>query len=192
MQNEATDESIGNSLDVIVRGAELPQQVLTRQFQKYLFFDADITSSKPMISAVREVAAACFDEELEVDVFARSSRSLLARLGGDADWPVDISRLGKALRDGGDVDGMILVDVKKRWVIYQSRPVDVGVFAIDSDRVPDGTEVVRDNFFNKEDISLWLLRRTARDVELVESFGAGFLATLLSNYSWTHKQGNSL
>jgi hypothetical protein len=183
VQNKTTDESPGNSLDIIVREAELPQQVLIRRFRKYLFFDADITSSKPMISAVREVATACFGGKLEVDVFARSSRSLLGRLSGNAQWPAYVSSLGKGLRDGGDVDGMILVDTKKRWIIYQSRPVDVGVFAIDSHRVLYDMKVVRESFFSREDISRWLLRPTARDIELVESFGAGFLEILLNNYS---------
>jgi hypothetical protein len=183
VQDETTDESTGNLLDEMVRGAELPQQVLTRRFRKYLFFDADITSSKPMVSAVREVATACFGEELEVDVFARSSKSLLGRLSGNAEWPAYISSFGKALRDGADVDGMIFVDTKKRWIIYQSRPVDIGVFAIDSDRVLFDVKAVRESFFSREDISQWLLRRTARDIELVESFGAGFLEILLNNYS---------
>lgn len=127
MQNEATDESTGHPLDLVIRGAELPQQVLTHSFRNYLFFDADITSSKPMISAVRNLVTACFGEELKVDVFARSSGSFLARLDRNADWPAYISRLGKTLRHEGDVDGMILVDMNRRWVVHQSRPVDIGV-----------------------------------------------------------------
>ncbi|WP_162588586.1 hypothetical protein [Variovorax sp. RA8] len=185
MQSVTTDKSADKLIDVIVQAAKLPEQILVKRFKKYLFFDADISSSKPMISAIREVAVACFGEELEVEVFASSSRSLLARLDPSADWPVEISGLGKALRDGGDVDGMAFLDAKQRWIVYQSRPVDVGVFAIDSPQALDSIKAVRDSFFSKEDISSWLLRRTARDVELVESFGAEFLTILLSNYSFT-------
>ncbi|NDZ12401.1 hypothetical protein [Variovorax sp. WS11] len=169
--------------DVIVVGAELPTKVLARPFEKYLFFDADISSSGPMISAVRDVVVACFGLDVEVEIFASSNRISLARLEKGMDWPVEIFRLGRAIRESGDTGGLTLVDTKRRWVAYQSRPVDTGIFAIDCHAELDGIQAMKDSFFDCANISIWLSRRTLRDADLVQSFGTEFLAMLIRNYS---------
>lgn len=168
-------------LNVVLR-AELPAQVMSRRYEQYLFFDADITSSEAVISAVRGVVTACFGPDVETEIFASSTRTSLALLGRGAEWPVEISRLGKALRDAGDFGGMILVDALGRWAAYQSRPVDIGILAIDSRGALDGVEAVKDDFFDCADISGWLAQRTARDIDLVQGFGAELLTTLVKNY----------
>ena len=166
--------------DAMIVGGELPAQVLSRPFEKYLFFDADISSSEAMISAVREVVLFLFGLDVEAQVFASSNREFLAHLGKGVDWAVEISRLGKANR--GDPGGLTLVDAKRRWIAYQSRPVDIGLFAIDCSAELDSIPGIKDSFFDCLDISGWLRRQTPRDADLVEGFGAVFLAALVKNY----------
>jgi len=168
--------------DMLVMGAELPSKVLTRPFEKYLFFDADISSSEAMICGVRDVAITCFNGDVEVQVFSSSTRSLLFQLGKRMDWSVEISRLGKANRDSGDAGGLTLVDAKRRWIAYQSRPVDVGLFALDCRVELSSIQGVKDSFFDCIDISHWLRRRAPRDADLVDGFGADFLTALVKNY----------
>jgi RHS repeat-associated protein len=168
--------------DVMVVGAELPAKVLTRPFEKYLFFDADISSSEAMICGVRDAVISCFDVDVEVQVFASSTRSFLGQVGKPVDWSAEISRLGKANRDSGDAGGLTLVDAKRRWIAYQSRPVDIGLFALDCHAELSGIPGVKESFFDCMDISDWLRRDTPRDADLVDGFGADFLAALVRNY----------
>lgn len=168
--------------DMLVMGAELPAKVLTRPFEKYLFFDADISSSETMISGLRDLTVSCFDVDVEVEVFASSTRSLLVQLGKRVDWSVDISRLGKENRDSGDAGGLTLVDAKRRWIAYQSRPVDVGLFALDCRVELSSIQGVKDSFFDCIDISRWLRRQAPRDADLVDGFGVDFLTALVKNY----------
>jgi len=168
--------------NMLVTGAELPAKVLTRPFEKYLFFDADISSSGAIISGVRDVVISCFDVDVEVQVFASSTRSLLVQLGRRVDWSVEISRLGKANRDSGDAGGLTLVDAKRRWIAYQSRPVDVGILALDCRVELSSIQGLKDSFFDCIDISHWLRRQAPRDADLVDGFGADFLTALVKNY----------
>jgi hypothetical protein len=168
--------------DIMVVGAQLPARVLTRPFEKYLFFDADISSSEELISGVRDVVISCFDVDVEVQVFTSSTRSLLVQLGARVDWSVEISRLGKAIRDSGDAGGLTLVDAKRRWIVFQSRPVDVGLFALNCSAELSSISRVKDSFFDCIDISDWLCQRTPRDADLVGGFGADFLTAMVKNY----------
>ena len=168
--------------DVLATGAELPAKVFNRPFEQYLFFDADISSSEAMISAVRNVVISCFDLDVEVQIFASSNRAFLAQLGKCMDWSDEISRLGKTNRESGDAGGLTLVDAKRRWIAHQSRPVDIGIFAIDCHAELGGVQGMKDSFFDCVDISNWLRRQTPRDADLVAGFGEDFLATLVKNY----------
>jgi hypothetical protein len=180
----AANKSSPELLNVVLN-AELPAQVLSRRYEQYLFFDSDISSSDSIISAVQSVVIACFGMDVEVDIFSSSNRSFLANLGQNPEWAVEISRLGKILRDASDFGGMILVDKRKRWVVYQSRPVDMGIVAIDGQGKLDEVEALKDDFFDCTDISGWLAQRTARDIDLVQGFGSEFLEALLKNYQWS-------
>jgi hypothetical protein len=163
-------------------GAELPDKVFNREFEKYIFFDADISSSEEMISAVRDVVIWCFDSDIDFQVFSSSSRDFLGHIQNSVDWLTEISRIGKAIRESGDVGGLTLVDSKKRWVAYQSRPVDIGVFAIDCPTNLSRMQGIKDSFFDCVDISIWIRQETPRDADLATSFGEEFLVELLKNY----------
>lgn len=169
--------------DLIIPNATLPSMVLRRSFDKYLFFDADMGSSVEIIAAIRDVISQCFNGESEALIFNSRRESLLAILAADADWSLEVSRVGKAMRNAGDSDGLALVDTKGRWVAYQYWPVDIGIFALtcqaDLATIPE----LKDNFFDKADITNWLCGQSPRDTELTQSLGADFLAKLLQNYS---------
>lgn len=169
-------------LSKILIDAELPLQILSRRFHQYLFFDSDISSSESMILAIQEVVSKCFGLDVEVDVYAGSNRRFVTHIGDVDKLKGKVIRVGECLRDAGDFGGLILLDTKMRWIAYQSRPVDVGIFAIDNGRALEGFEAMKENFFDCSDISGWLTQRTARDADLVQGFGAEFLAILVQNY----------
>ena len=169
--------------DLMVEGVELPAKLFSRHFKQYLFFDADISSSVAMISAVQEAVVSCFGRDHEVQVFSSSNRHLVGRLDRRMDWSVGICLLGKKIRESGDVGGFTLLDESLRWIAYQSRPVDIGIFAIDCDVKIRGIPSVADSFFDKSDISGWLGGKSQREIDLVESFGKEFLARLVENYN---------
>jgi hypothetical protein len=169
--------------ETLALGVELPGNVFTRRFGQYLFFDIDVTTSEPLIVAVRQVVMACFGSALEVDVYKSSDRSFLKRLGADEEWAQEIMMLSRAMRKEGDVDGMILLDGQNRWILYQLRPVDFGVFAIDCHQDLMSIAAILECFFALDDVKDWLSRRTSRDKEMVHTEGEGFLAALRDNYS---------
>ncbi|MCS3495931.1 hypothetical protein M2189_005110 [Bradyrhizobium japonicum] len=170
-------------LETIVLGVELPCHIFSRRFEQYLFFDADICTSQPLATAIRQATTICFGLDVDTDVYASSSRSYLRQLASDSDWPLEITALGNTMREEGDVDGLALVDSQDRWAAHQPSPVDVGVLAIDSSQELMSIEAVKDCFFSLNDIRGWLSRRTPRDRELVDVFGEEFLTTLLTDYS---------
>lgn len=166
----------------ILLDAELPAQILSRRFDQYLFFDVDISSSKSMILAVEDILGECFGLDLETEIYKSSSRELIARISSKEEWCASILRAGKAIRNDGDFGGLILLDSKIRWIVYQSRPVDMGIFAINNKIVSGKINNIKEDFFDIADISGWLARRTARDNDLVQGFGADFLEKLVNNY----------
>lgn len=117
-------------LDGIIVG-ELPSDVFARRFGNYFFSDIDLNSSESIIAALRQVAVVCSGLDSEVDVFASSSRRLLATLDNEANWPREIKKLGREMWVDGDAGGMFIIDRRKKWVIYQARPVDLAVLAFD-------------------------------------------------------------
>ncbi|WCM93924.1 hypothetical protein M5C99_04110 [Acidovorax sp. NCPPB 2350] len=177
------DKKIPSLFDVMVVGAELPGKVFGRPFENYLFFDADISSSQAQVSAVQNIVVSCIDHDAEVEVFASSDRRFLAHVGQGLDWSIDICRLGTINRKAGDAGGLILLDAKRRWVVYQNRPVDVGLLAINCNVGLTGVVDMEDYFFDCGNVSDWLERKNQRDVDLVKSFGAEFLAALIRNYN---------
>lgn len=169
-------------LDGIIVG-ELPSDVFARRFGNYFFSDIDLNSSESIISTLRQVAVVCSGLDSEVDVFASSSRRFLARLDNEASWPREIKKLSREMWVDGDTGGMFIIDRRKKWVIYQARPVDLAVLAVDCHADLRGISAVRDSFFTIGDVKNWLSLRTARDRELVDVFGSGFLSALVESYS---------
>lgn len=171
------------SSNLVLEDVELPEIIFNRPFDSYLFFDADLSSSDALISALREIVVVCFDMDVEAEVISSATRSFIVHLGKDALWQRDICRIGKTSRDRGEVGGLTLLDSRKRWVAYQSRPVDVGVFAFDCRQKLGAMQVAKDSFFDCVDVSRWLLQSTASDADLVKSMGEVFLRTLVKSYS---------
>jgi hypothetical protein len=168
---------------IFIPGSVLPQRIFENAFGRYLFFDADIGSSDTLISTLYEVAKACLGTTLKVDVFASSNRILLGRLDVNSNWVTQINEISKTLRTAGDCDGLILVDVSQKWVVYQTRPVDIGILAFDGMAGLSGLEsAIADCFFGCDDITNWLVGRSQRDIELVNDLGRDYLAALVKNY----------
>lgn len=152
-------------------------------FGRYLFFDTDIGSSDALISTLHEIAKVCLGLNLHVDVFASSNRIFLGRLDANSDWVVQINGINKALQNAGDCDGLILVDTSRKWVVYQRRPVDVGIFAFDCIKsLPSLESAIDECFFGCNDIANWIVGRSQRDIDLVSNFGRDYLAALMRNY----------
>ncbi|MGL3107508.1 hypothetical protein [Bradyrhizobium sp. BR 1432] len=169
-------------LDNIIVG-ELPSDVFVRRFSSYFFYDIDLNSSEAIISALRQVAVVCSGLDFEIDVYASSTRRFLASLDEASNLPCEIKKLGRAMCDDGDMGGMSIVDRRKRWAIYQERPIDLAVLAVECDVDLRGIAAVRDCFFTIGDVRNWLSMRTARDRELVDVLGSGFLSALVESYS---------
>lgn len=167
----------------IFKDLGLPAQLFKRRFKKYMFFDADISSSKIMAGAVQDAVASCLGRDCNAYVFGSSDGRTVGGLDGSEDWPGRLSLLGKVSREVGNADGFTLIDVKGRWIAYQSRPVEIGIFGIDCDCDLRSIRGVMDSFFDLTDISNWLNGTSARDKDLVEGFGKDFLIRLIENYS---------
>lgn len=164
-------------MSVFVEGKQLPEQIFLEKFGSYMFFDADIGSSKEMLNAIMGLIFAEFGGDMSVKVFSSANWRLLGILEKEIEWGGEISGIGKALRDSGEYGGIILLDSLHRWVAYQSRPVDMGVLAI------NGSVNVRDDdFFSCQDIASWLEMKTDRDKSLVKGFGKRFLQALIKEY----------
>lgn len=181
-------DSKANDLEVKLQGifipdSVLPQRIFENSFDRYLFFDADVGSSDALISTLYVVAKACFGKSLRVDIFASSNRVFLGRLDVNSNWVFEINNLSKALHITGDCDGLILVDASRKWVVYQKRPVDLGVFAFDCcEGMTDLEVVIEDCFFGCSDIASWLVGNSPRDIDLVNSFGRDYLVALVKSY----------
>jgi hypothetical protein len=161
----------------------MPQYIFARKF-RHLFFDADIGSSDSLISAVKKIAIVCFGFDLRVEVFASSNSNSLTWLEAGDDWPTKIKTAAKLLRQAGDYGGLVLVEVAQKWAVYQERPIDVGVFALNSNQDFQGIgTIVKDNFFDSSDIAGWISGRDQRDIDLVKSMGRDYLIHLMKNYS---------
>lgn len=178
-----THDQLPRFEDLIVPNSVLPSRVLGGSFDQYLFFDADIGSSVEVIAAIRDVISHCFNGEIEALVFNSRSRSLLARLMVNADWLLEITRVGKEVRDSGGADGLTLMDIKGRWVAYQYWPIDFGVLALACRTDLEEISGLKESFFDRTDIAKWLRGQSPRDIELAQSLGADFLAELQKNYS---------
>lgn len=183
MHDSKANDLGADLLGVFIPGLALPQRIFDDVFGRYLFFDADVCSSDALISTLYEIAKACFGVTLKVDVFASSNRILLGRLDVNSNWVVQINEISKTLRTAGDCDGLILVDASQKWVVYQTRPVDIGILAFNGmTGLPSLESAIADCFFGCDDITNWLVGRSQRDIELVNDLGRDYLAALVKNY----------
>jgi hypothetical protein len=169
--------------DVLLAEVELPSKILTKPFGKYLFFDTDISTSQDLISAIRSVVTTSFGNDVEASVFASANRIFLGYLKKEMNWPNELFRLTEIKNETVDAGGLAIMDMSRRWIAYQSRPVDLGIFALECSIELGDLQSIKDNFFDCISISSWLMQRTSRDADLVRGFGANYLATLVKNYS---------
>jgi hypothetical protein len=171
-------------LELVVAGIDLPQYIFSRRFKGFLFFDADICTSAPLISAVQAVAKVSNGLQSTVKVFNSANRQLLGCLNLTCDLPAEIKKMSEEMNASGYHGGLILVEAQKRWALYQKRPVDMGVFAFDGDQdLRPISTITNDYFVRHQDIALWLSGETQRDIDLVDGFGRNFLTELIKNYS---------
>lgn len=184
MRNGKAIGSVAKLLEMVVAHANLPQYVFSRKFARHLFFDADISSSDALISAVQKIANTDLGSQTSVAVFSQSDRALLGLLEIGENWSATVNKIGGEMRNSGDCNGLIFVEAEQKWAVYQGRPIDVGVFAFDGNK--NFQEIVRstgDYFFDIEDIASWLSGSTQRDIDLVNTLGRGYLVALMKNYS---------
>lgn len=183
MQNKEAVQPSVELFSVINAGTELPQYVFFQPFKNFLFFDTDISSSDVLIFAVQEIVKTCFGLDSQVEVFSCSSRTFLGRLDATENWPDRINKISKTMRDTGDCGGLILLEASNKWAVYQKIPIDVGVFAFNSNENLQGAAALIDDcFFDHEDIKDWLSCKSQRDIDLVNSLGHNYLAALITNY----------
>lgn len=169
--------------ETLIPGALLPARVFHHKFDRHLFFDIDICTSDELMLTVQNVVRGCFGLDGGVEVYSALGHESLDQFYIAADWVASIMKCEKYLREAGNYNGLILIDVDKRWVLFQPRPVDLGIFAFNSqvmieEFVPD----VYDYFFSCADIRNWLSRKTEADVALAKATGSEVMNLLIKNY----------
>ncbi|MES2040316.1 MAG: hypothetical protein V4495_21055 [Pseudomonadota bacterium] len=172
-----------NLKEMLISGASLRAQVFHHSFDRYLFFDIDICTSCELMHTVQKLVRAGFGLDGAVEVYSASEYESLNLFRVADDWVQAITSCEKYLRNSGDYGGLILLDTSKQWALFQPRPVDMGIFAFNSQVeiekfVPD----ICDYFFSCADIRNWISRKTEHDVALVETVGYEVLNSLIKNY----------
>lgn len=169
--------------EIIIDSKELPDNIFHKKFTRYEFFDADLNSSDPLVCVIQETIKLCFEEKPCAKIFSWSDRNLLGYLHENEKWEDKVFDFSKKIRGDGDCNGLIILGENGDWVVYQSRPVDVGVFAFNSSRnLTSVLPLIEDGFFNCKDISGWLSKKSQHDIQMVNSFGNDYLKNLVKNY----------
>jgi len=163
-------------------GELLPKRIFVSDYERHLFFDADIRSSREFIESLRRLVAVCYIENFDVDVFSSSMLNFIGSIKYASDWVDELSKIHKQ-NIVDDAGGFILQDGNRRWVAYQRYPSGFGVFAFNSTRDIGGITELKDSFFDANDVFNWLQKNNSHDADLVKSFGEDFLYELLENYN---------
>ncbi len=121
-----------NLKEMLIPGALLPAQIFHHSFNRYLFFDIDICTSRELMHMVQKLVRAVFELDGGVEVYSASGYESLNLFSPADDWVQAITSSEKYLRNAGDYGGLILLDTSKQWALLQPRPVDVGIFAFNS------------------------------------------------------------
>lgn len=163
-------------------GKIVPEFVFSGSHSAYWFFDADLCSSQAAWSDLRQVHDA-FNQVAPVEVLAASDGGLLGYLQAGDDWNTRLKSLARRMNADGDYGGIALKSMDENWSVYQSRPVDLGVFAVnEAIGAASLPPTWRDTFFDASDIGGWLEGTTERDVAIVQTYGRDYLRALLDNY----------
>jgi len=175
---------VSNKLkEMVISRAVLPSRVFHQKFDRHLFFDIDICTSCELMRTVQTVVGACFWLDGKVEVHSAVGYESLDQFYVTGDWVASITKCEKYMRNAGVYDGLILLDADRRWALFQSRPVDLGVFVFNSQaRIEDFVPDVYDYFFSCVDVRNWISRKTEHDIDMVRAAGAEVLNLLIKNY----------
>ena len=103
-------------------------------------------------------------------------RTLLGWLEPDDDWLSEITAITDRLVQSGDYNGLVLIDSSLRYAIYQARPIDLGIFAIDAEPNWELLSVdTRDCFIRVRDIESWLNDNSEGNASLASFYGRDVL-----------------
>ncbi|MEY8713644.1 hypothetical protein [Mangrovibacter phragmitis] len=177
------DDAITLLKSVVRLDANLPARVFHKKFARYFFFDNDICTSEDLISVTKLVIGESLGYDLMASVFASSDFKYLGDLHMNEDWVAKIVSLSAEMNDSGDYGGLIILDQKKQWAIFQKSPVEEGVLGINSNKKPEAiNDLIYENFVDCEKFKEWLEERTSHDIELVKSVGRDYLMSIVENY----------
>lgn len=180
------DDAITLLKNVVRLGANLPARVFHKKFARYFFFDNDICTSDDLISVTKLVIGESLGYDLMASIFASSDFKYLGDLHMNEDWVAKIVSLSTEMNDSGDYGGLIILDQKKQWAIFQKTPVEEGVLGINSNKKLEAiNDLIYENFVDCEKFKEWLEERTSHDVELVKSVGRDYLISIVENYRET-------
>ncbi|EDI4631197.1 hypothetical protein CEY46_22540 [Salmonella enterica subsp. enterica serovar Poona] len=169
--------------NVVRLSANLPARVFHKKFSRYFFFDNDICTSDDLISVTKLVIGESLGYDLMARVFASSDFKYLGDLHMNEDWVAKIASLSTEMNDSGDYGGLIILDQKKQWAIFQKTPVEEGVLGINSNKKLEAiNDLIYENFVDCEKFKEWLEEKTSHDVELVKSVGRNYLMSIVENY----------
>lgn len=178
------DDAITLLKNVVRLGANLPDRVFHKNFTKYFFFDNDICTSEDLISVAKLVISESLGYNLIASVFASSDFKYLGDLYMNEDWVAKIISLSTEMNGSGDFGGLIILDQKKQWAIFQKTPVEEGVLGVNGNKKPEAiNDLIYENFVDCEKLKEWLEEKTSHDVELVKSLGRNYLMRMVENYS---------
>ena len=182
--NEKHDIPKVELLDIARQGVNLPQQVFTKKFFKYWFFDNDICTSDELIYATCSVIRGCFDNCSRAAVFSYVEFDYIGDLKMSDDWVLEINKYSSKMHEAGDFGGLIIIDYDRQWALFQMNPVERGVLGVSEvGNLEAIKELIYDNFIDCNVINGWLGEKTQRDKELVNFIGRTYLYTLMDNYS---------
>lgn len=169
---------------VVNFGVNLPAQVFREKFTRYFFFDNDICSSEDLISATKAVIIESFGKKSIADVFTTSDIQFLGDLSIRENWITKIALLNTQMNNSGDYGGLIILDQKKQWALFQKTPVDEGVLGINNNGNLDSiNNLIYDNFVDCVKIREWLEKKSPNDISLIESMGEDYLINIIENHS---------
>jgi hypothetical protein len=178
------DDAIILLKNVVRLGANLPAHVFHKKFARYFFFDNDICTSDDLIRVTKLVIGESFGDDLIANVFSSSDFKYLGDLHMNEDWVAKIVSLSTEMNSSGDYGGLIILDQKKQWAIFQKTPVEEGVLGVNSHKKLEViNNLIYENFVDCEKFKEWLEERTSHDVELVKFMGRDYLMSLVENYS---------
>lgn len=169
--------------DLLIPSVALPENIFNVQFDKYLFFDMDLSSSKSLIKIVQEIVVNNLQPNAAAKAFSASEGVLMGELDGTENWENKIAVWVKILRDHGDHHGIVLMGASGGWIAYQARPVDIGVFAFNyREGSTYSIDRWREYFFDRSVIFNWISNNSMHEASMIAGIEREYLSALLNNF----------